>query len=227
MFIFIKKIIAKIFPPRIYWTLAGFVNPYSAAISGQKVGDTFYPLGNYELELFKKLNVINKNFRTLEVGCGPGRIQWALKQNDLELEVHGTDFALSMVRLARKNVPGASFSLGNGKNLNQYENDFFDLVYSFVVFQHIDEEIFREYLRETYRILKPNGFLVFQIQSSEQMTDYERPRGHPWLLRHYMRDEVYDMLKECGFVQIQIFDMQGRPDPKAVDESGFLFLAQK
>lgn len=31
----IKKIIAKILPPRIYWTLAGFVNPYSAAISGK------------------------------------------------------------------------------------------------------------------------------------------------------------------------------------------------
>lgn len=102
-----------------------------------------------------------------------------------------------MIRLARKNVPGAHFSLGNGKNLNQYENDFFDLVYSFVVFQHVDE------------------------------ADYQRPRGHPWLLRHYLRDEICKMLQICGFAQIRIFDIWGKPDPATVDESGFLFLAQK
>lgn len=227
MFSTIKRCIAKILPPRMYWTFAGLTNPYSAAISGQKDRSTFYPLGNYELELFKKLGVIDKNFRTLEIGCGPGRIQWALSRSNLNLDVQGTDFSKSMIRLARKNVPSAHFSPGDGKNLNQYQNNFFDLVYSFVVFQHVDEDIFHGYIREAKRVLKPNGWLVFQIQSSEGMDGYERPRGHPWLLRHYTREEINDILKRAGFSSIRIFNMKGEANPTTVDESGFLFVCSQ
>lgn len=223
----IKHYIAKILPPRIYWTLAGLVNPYSAAISGQKKRAAFYPLGNYEVELFKKLGVLEKYAKTLEVGCGPGRIQWALSKCGMNLEVHGTDFSPSMIRLARANVPTAIFAVGNGKDLSHYENNSFNLIYSFVVFQHVDEEIFHGYVREANRVLKPNGFLIFQIQSSEGMIGYERPRGHPWLLRHYTREEINEILKRAGFSSLRILNMKGEPNPTAVDESGFLFVCSR
>lgn len=207
--------------------LAGVVNPYSSAISGQKEPSRFYKLGSYEVELFKKLGVIQKSYRTLEIGCGPGRIQWTLIKNDMNLEVYGTDFSPSMIRLAKNAVPNAHFTTGNGKNLHQYEDNFFDLVYSFVVFQHVEEKIFYGYLREAHRVLKPGGFLVFQIQSSEGMTDYHHPHRHPWLLRRYTRGEIKDFLRSFHFSNIKLFDMQGNADPIHVDESGFLFKAQR
>lgn len=223
----IKRLIVTFIPPRIYWTLAGFVHPLSAAIEGQRKDAEFYKLGNDELNIFKKLNVLKKGMRTLEIGCGPGRIQHALSQSGLNLEVHGTDFSSSMVHYAKKRVPQAHFTVGSGRDLKQYTDAAFDFIYSFVVFQHVNEEIFNAYLCEIHRILKNGGMFIFQIQSSEGMANYERPRHHPWLLRHYRREEIVAKLQNASFRNIELYDMRGNKNPLTVDASGFLFTARK
>lgn len=222
----IKEKITEKLSPKLYWFLAGLVQPLSAAIEGVKNPKIFYKSGEYELGLFRKLKAIKRNVITLEIGCGPGRIQKALMTSKMNLKVYGTDFSASMIGKAIENVPGANFTLGNGKNLKQYENNFFDLVYSFVVFQHTNEKNFNSYLKEAKRVLKNNGYLVFQIPSSEGMKGYSRPETHPWKLRRYTREEVILKLKKAGFQRLKIYDMEGKPNPKAVGESGFLFLAR-
>lgn len=223
----LKEKITEKLSPKLYWFLAGLIQPLSAAIEGVSSSKVFYKSGNYELGLFKKLKSIKKGDVTLEIGCGPGRIQKALVLSKLNLGVYGTDFSASMIGKAIENVPGANFTLGNGKNLKQYEDCFFDLVYSFVVFQHTNEKNFNSYLKEAKRVLKNTGYLVFQIPSSEGMKSYTRPETHPWKLRRYTRDEVILKLKKAGFTGIKIYDMEGKPNPKQVGESGFLFLARK
>jgi ubiquinone/menaquinone biosynthesis C-methylase UbiE len=222
----IKSAITKLLSPRSYWTLVGATNPYSAAIEGVKDPSGFYELGNFELNLFKKLKTIEKSSRTLEIGCGPGRIQAVLVKNGYK-HSFGTDFSPTMIKNAKKNVKEAIFSVGNGKDLHQYSNKIFDLVYSFVVFQHTDEEIFKNYLAESNRVLSEKGKLLFQIQSSEGLSGYQRPTHHPWKLRRYLRQEVVGLLKNAGFNKIEVFDMDLNEDPKMVDERGFLFLAEK
>jgi len=221
----IKHTVVRSLPPRIYWTLVGFFNPLSAAIEGQEEEESFYKSGNDEVDIFKKIRTLQPYWKTLEIGCGPGRIQYALTQSDIPVEAYGTDFSPSMVAKAKSHVPLGKFSVGDGKSLHQYQNHFFDLVYSFVVFQHMDEEIFMNYLKESHRVLKPNGVLVFQIQSSENIPDYSRPKKHPWHVRKYTRLEVSHFLDMAGFHNVNFFDMKCTPDPTYVDESGFLVRA--
>jgi len=222
----IKNLLAYLIPPKLYWLIVGKTNPLSSAIEGEYDERSFYKLGNYELNLFKKLGVIKKGYRTCEIGCGPGRIQKALVKY-LKGDVYGTDISTSMISKAKKEVPDAIFSVGNGFNLVQYRDRFFDLVYAFVVFQHMDEHICKNYLRESYRILKNNGHLVFQIPSSENLSSYKRPVNHPWHLRKYQRDEVSDYLKKIGFKDIYVYDMSAKKNPRQVDERGFLFKCTK
>lgn len=227
---FLKKLKSKIIallPASLYWDLAGIFNPFSAAIEGLNDKEKFYRSGKHELGLFKKLKIIKKGYKTLEIGCGPGRIQKALVQSRLNLKIYGTDFAPSMIEKAKKNVPKAEFILCSGHDLRQFQNSFFDLVYSFVVFQHVDEKIFNVYLQESNRILKKARFLVFQIQSAGGISNYTRPKKHPWQLRKYTKKEVKDKLEKYGFKDFKIFDMNASPNPKKVDASGFLFLAKK
>lgn len=223
----IKSQITNLLSPRTYWYLAGKINPYSSAIEGEKDKNKFYKLGDYELNLFKKLKVIKPGMNVLEVGCGPGRIQKALVKSRKHLNVYGTDISSSMVKIARQNVPQAKFSVNNGSDLRHFPNDYFDMVFSFVVFQHIDESVFDLYLRESHRLLKNNGFLVFQIQSSEGLTNYIRAQKHPWRLRRYSRVEILNKLKKNQFKNPKIFDMSASINPQEVDDSGFLFLCQK
>lgn len=223
----LKSKFTNYLPPKSYWFIAGKLDPYSAAIEGEKNKENFYKLGDYELKLFKKIGAIQDGYATLEIGCGPGRIQKTLADSNMKLKVFGTDISASMISLAKKNVKNAQFTANNGKDLKQYKNNQFDLVYSFVVFQHIDESIFNAYLKEIYRVLKKDGHLVFQIQSSEGLTNYIRPNKHPWHLRRYSREEIFNKLKTNRFINIKIFDMLGRINPVKVDDSGFLFYATK
>ena len=72
----------------------------------------------------------------------------------------------------------------------------FDLVYSFVAFQHMPRPVFARYLEESNRVLKTQGFLAFQI-----------PMGPPLdaviedtiAMRQYTSDELAGELHRCGF----------------------------
>ena len=157
---FKEKIVSKM-SPKLYQFFAGIISPFSAAIEGETRTKGFYKLGNYELDLLLRLKVIQKEYKTLEIGCGPDRIQKSLVDSDKRLGVYGTDFSNSMIKKAKRMVPGAVFSVGSGMDLKQYKSRFLNLVYSFVVFQHMNEEIFDNYLKESYRALKSGGSIVF------------------------------------------------------------------
>src|SRR4029453_830847 len=76
--------------------------------------------------------------RALEIGCGPGRLMRPMSWNFGE--IHGVDVSDEMIRLAKAkliNVPNAFPRATSGTDLAGYEDDSFDFVYSYAVFQHI------------------------------------------------------------------------------------------
>ena len=120
-----------------------------------------------------------KELKVIEIGCGAGRITRALA--GYFGRVYAVDISREMVRQARQALapfPNARVFRNNGKNLSVVCDHWWqrwgfgeklqaDLVFSYIVFQHIpSREIIENYVREAWRLLRPGGLFKFQVQGS-------------------------------------------------------------
>ncbi len=92
--------------------------------------------------------------KALEIGCGPGRLMAPM--TEFFGEVHGVDISPEMIELARTrpaHLPGARLHVVSGADLAPLEDNTFDYVYSYTVFQHIpSRDAVMSYLREEHRV---------------------------------------------------------------------------
>src|SRR4051812_20702138 len=99
------------------------------------------------------------NWRALEVGCGPGRLMRPMSRHFVRID--GVDVSDEMVDLARQKlqgVPNAHVHLSDGVSLAAFEDNSFDFVYSYAVFQHIPSQaVVVKYLQEIRRVLRVGG----------------------------------------------------------------------
>jgi SAM-dependent methyltransferase len=105
------------------------------------------------------------NRRAVEIGCGPGRLLRPMSAHFGE--IHGVDISDEMVARARQrlaHIPHAHAHVARNSNLEMFCGESFDFAYSYAVFQHIPSaEVVFGYLRETWRVLKPGGYMRCQI----------------------------------------------------------------
>ncbi|MFN0103749.1 MAG: class I SAM-dependent methyltransferase [Bryobacteraceae bacterium] len=106
-----------------------------------------------------------RNRRALEIGCGPGRLMGPMAAHFGE--IHGVDIADEMVAGARRrlaHIPHAHAHVARNSNLEMFCGESFDFAYSYAVFQHIpSRDVVLNYLKETWRVLKPGGYMRCQI----------------------------------------------------------------
>lgn len=158
------------------WDTLGRIDPLWATLSRpDKKGNKwdhkeFFGTGEQELneiiQYLKSLAVTLKRKRTLDFGCGIGRVTRAM--GTYYDEVHGVDIAPSMIALAKKHnrqVKNCTFHLNKVSNLRLFPSKSFDFVYSSRTLQHMKPRYAKEYIREFLRILVPGGVLVFQLPS--------------------------------------------------------------
>lgn len=105
--------------------------------------------------------------RILEVGAGIGRLMKPLRGMPFQ-EVHGCDSSLSFITLGQDYL-GADPKLVLSDSMTlPYADNYFDLVFSFLVFQHLRSlAIIRRNLREIQRVLAPGGLCRIQTISSQ------------------------------------------------------------
>ena len=102
----------------------------------------------------------------LDFGCGVGRLTQAFA--DHFDEVWGIDIAPSMIERAEalnRHGPRVHYVVNDTPDLRRFEDASSDLVFSVIVLQHIRSDIALGYVREFFRICKPDGAVVFQIPS--------------------------------------------------------------
>lgn len=137
--------------------------------------------------------------RVLEIGCGIGRMtRWFAESFG---EVHGIDIAPEMIGQARDRLaayPSVLLHTGSGFDLQSLPDAYFDLVFSYIVFQHIPSAaVIRSYVREAARVLKPMGAFKFQV-NGDQSTAYRAHVRDTWQGETFSRDEVQEMLGVAG-----------------------------
>jgi ubiquinone/menaquinone biosynthesis C-methylase UbiE len=155
------------------------------------------------LQVANRLDVPERAEQALDFGCGAGRLTRALAERFDE--VVGVDIALGMLEEARQvnaDVPACRFVLNDAPDLRQFDADRFDLVYSSIVLQHIDDaSTIRNYIREFVRVVRPGGLVAFQLPSVLPLRHRLQPRRR-----------AYRALRAAGIPRHVLF-RQGRLQP--------------
>jgi ubiquinone/menaquinone biosynthesis C-methylase UbiE len=143
-----------------YIACSWYQNEQFYKMSGiMSTGDFLYKLT--ELDIFNE--DIGKN-TLLELGCGTGRqTQFFAEVFD---KVIAVDCSESMVKKGKERVPHSNidWKVGNGENLEGIvEDESIDIAYTFIVLQHMKDEQVKNYMKDIYRVLKPGGYILFQL----------------------------------------------------------------
>jgi SAM-dependent methyltransferase len=155
----------------------------------------------------------------LNIGCGLGRVDLYLAPHVKELwaiDVSGEMLARAKERLrAWENV--RFLEVGNRDFLSAVEDGAMDLVFSYLVLQHLEKEDAVSYLREAARVLRPGGVLVTQFPNYLS-PEYERvllqesrvAERSPGRVRPYTEAEVRRTLEVLGYEIVELYIEGGR-----------------
>lgn len=146
--------------------------------------------------------------RVLEIGCGSGRILGHFGEDFKKLcgiDVSPEMLLLARERLAKKGITDALELLevdGDGRIRTEEK---FDLIYSWVVFQHIERKHTVAYFREIGRLLKETGVAVLQFaepygirRNLQALFHIDPLRSDTFRFRYFRRAQVESLCRKNG-----------------------------
>ncbi|MGH9276969.1 MAG: methyltransferase domain-containing protein [Acidimicrobiales bacterium] len=162
------------------WTELGDLDPLWAILSdpakegGRWDVAEFFRSGGVDLDrMLADLGRlgIDVTFGTaLDFGCGVGRVTQAMAR--CFEESHGVDVAETMIEQADRfnQAPGTCRYHHNARpDLSLFDDGTFDFIYSMIVLQHMTPGLAKGYVREFFRVVKPDGVVVFQVPAERTL----------------------------------------------------------
>lgn len=148
----------------------------------------------------------------LDWGCGVGRVVRHLKEQNPSAELFACDINEQRIIWNKKHYRDIAFSVISYSPPTAYASDHFDLIYGISIFTHIDAASQDLWLKELYRILKPNGVLLITTQGepylnhllpSEKnllnhngiLTQSYSQKGHRMMSTYHQPDHFKKMIK--------------------------------
>ena len=101
--------------------------------------------------------------KILDAGCGDGFLLSKLKKRGL-INLYGVDYSERAIAFARLLVPGVEFCVDR-LEVASYPDNFFDAVFLVDVLEHILPEEAGAVLKNIYRVLAKDGFLIISVPS--------------------------------------------------------------
>lgn len=127
-------------------------------------------ISQYTANLYREVQLLEKALngakftRSLEVGCGYGRVTpWIMRYSK---EHYAVDPEPELLKLATKSYPTVKFLRTTAQNL-PFPDDYFDLIAIFSVLHHIPPGEFQKAVEEIKRVATPNATIFL----------HERVRG--------------------------------------------------
>jgi SAM-dependent methyltransferase len=162
-----------------YWDGFAATDPLWAVLAfpdksdGRWTVSEFMKTGEREIALlfhrFAELQLPEPAGRGLDFGCGVGRLTQALARR--MSHVVGADISPLMIDVARKlnRYPERAQYISTVESgLDTLPPRSFQCIYSNIVLQHVAPDISVRYLHEFFRLLAPDGLLIFQLPSHKQ-----------------------------------------------------------
>ena len=125
--------------------------------SGLKAGKEEYGNLQTNLEFIAHTDLLRPNHKILEIGCGIGSIVVELARQGYD--VTGSDISHEAIAYGLKKYGDIKLEVQAAETL-QYENETFDIVLSFDLFEHITQ--IDRHISEVFRVLRPGGCYMFQ-----------------------------------------------------------------
>lgn len=107
----------------------------------------------------------------VDLGCGLGNNTFYLLQK--EKQVLACDYSEVAIETIQKEAPQAKTSLFDMTKNFPIQNDFTDIVIADLCLHYFTEEITKKIIEEMKRILKPNGVLLFRVNSVDDFNFIE------------------------------------------------------
>jgi ubiquinone/menaquinone biosynthesis C-methylase UbiE len=107
--------------------------------------------------------VNEKEIKICEWGCGPARVIRHLEKIDgfERIQLFGTDYNENSINWCNENIKNIRFLKNVLEPPLPIENEVFDCVYAISIFTHLSEKMHYAWIEELFRVLKPNGILIF------------------------------------------------------------------
>lgn len=125
---------------------------------------------------------VDREKRVLELGCGIGRMSYFIAQSCKELIA--VDIAPELLKIASerlKEYSNTAFVCVDGFSLHPVGNNSIDLVFEYIVFQHIGStEVIASYIREIARVLKVGGVAVLHGRDLQASNLTDSWSGNTW-----------------------------------------------
>ena len=101
----------------------------------------------------------------LEIGCGLGRLAFALANHFGA--VLGLDVSPDLIRraVAANDRPNVSFEVTDGHRIQPEQARKWDCVFSYEVFHYVERATLDQYFRDVHALLVPGGQLVFEVNT--------------------------------------------------------------
>lgn len=101
----------------------------------------------------------------LEFGCGNGRLIQHVINLIPEATIHGSDVLQKCIVQCKRKFPKGYFVCNGIKPPIDFNDNQFDLIYTYSVFTHLTEKNHLAWLQEFARILKPGGVMIHSVKS--------------------------------------------------------------
>jgi SAM-dependent methyltransferase len=104
--------------------------------------------------------------QVLDFGCGCGRMLRWMNNPPPSCQIYGTDIDKDAIQWDRKHLRFAQFSINTPLPPLPYEDGKFDLIYSYSVFTHLNEEYQFRWLAELKRVSQPGAILLLSVHGA-------------------------------------------------------------
>lgn len=137
----------------------------------------------------------------LDVGAGVGHLVEAGRR--WGLDCLGVEGSKNAIRIGKERCPGLPIIFGSIGSPLPFPDESFQTVIINQVIEHLDEITGSYCLKESQRVLKPNGMMFIASPSRFNSDESSQDPTH---LKLYTPRELSTLIKSCGFERVESMD---------------------
>lgn len=178
-------------------------------------------------QTYEKLSkLIDDGASILDVACGPATISHFLLGRHPKLEVHGTDLAPAMLKLARRAIPQGVFELRDSRAIGSIDKRF-DVVIAGFCAPYLDKVEVEKFIQDARSVLGDGGVFYLSTMAGDYGdSGYQNPASEDRVYT-YFYDELFlaGLLNKHGF-EILALERKAYPQQDKADTLDLFFYSR-